>query len=1035
MSSPTAEQQKAIDTRGKNIIVSAGAGSGKTFVLKERVLKEVQNETSVENLVILTFTKNAAMEMKERIRKIIGEHPELAGEAEKVDSAYITTFDSYSSSLVKKYNYLLGMNKNFKIIDENIVKTEIRNIIDEIFDSYYENPTPLFNEFMDKNCYKNDTEIKKSILNIYGILTSFIGKDEYLDTYIDEHYKDEYLDKMLEEYNNVIFDKVSELIPLYEDLIEYTLNEKAIITNKDYMENIINATTIDELRDALSGSLARANKGYYEEGYKDIKDLISEREKVLKLLVKYPEKELKTQYLSTKNSLIIIIDILKKIDEKITLFKEEHNSYEFNDIAFKAIELVRDHEDVRNEIKNNIYEIMIDEYQDTNDIQDTFISYIANNNVYMVGDVKQSIYRFRNANPYLFKKNYDDYKDGVLGYRIDLTKNFRSRGEVIYNINDLFSIIMTDLIGGAKYKQEHQMGHGNLTYDENEMENYDYNMQVLKYDSENTNYKDEDIEAYIIANDIKKHMSNHEYAFGEKGLQPLSYSDFAILVDKSTNFDTLKKTLESFGIPAVIEKDVSIKEDDEILIIKNIINLLISIKKQDYGISFKHSFISIARSYICDMNDEDIFDIFVNKKDYKETDLYKKAFELSKIIDGLSNKEIITTIINEFDIINKLITVSDVNDRLMRLEYFINQATSLNDFGMDIYELNEFFDDILNNDEDIKARGKSVTSNAVTIMTIHGSKGLEYNFVYLPYLGSNFISNKDKPRYNLSKKYGFILPYYEEGIDNTFIYNLNTENEKLEILSEKIRLLYVAITRAKEQFIMINKVNPKITPENTFDEMTLRKCSSYADIINYLGNFFSKYTTSIDINTLGLDKKEDITTSNYKELIDESNTVITVNPINIDNILLESKHFSKEFNNILDKDTKYKMDLGTKLHYILEIYDFKNNNLNSLHISDKEKEIITNFLKHPEIKNIANGITYKEHQIKYNKDGNEYHGVIDLLVEYDDHFDIIDYKTSETDSPEYINQLNGYKDYILEKYNKPTNIYLYSLFKDELVKL
>ena len=105
MSSPTAEQQKAIDTRGKNIIVSAGAGSGKTFVLKERVLKEVQNETSVENLVILTFTKNAAMEMKERIRKIIGEHPELAGEAEKVDSAYITTFDSYSSSLVKKYNY------------------------------------------------------------------------------------------------------------------------------------------------------------------------------------------------------------------------------------------------------------------------------------------------------------------------------------------------------------------------------------------------------------------------------------------------------------------------------------------------------------------------------------------------------------------------------------------------------------------------------------------------------------------------------------------------------------------------------------------------------------------------------------------------------------------------------------------------------------------------------------------------------------------------------------------------------------------
>ena len=1036
MSSPTAEQQKAIDTRGKNIIVSAGAGSGKTFVLKERVLKEVQNETSVENLVILTFTKNAAMEMKQRIRKIIGEHPELAAESEKVDSAYITTFDSYASSLVKKYNYLLGMSKNFKIIDANIVKTEIRNIIDEIFDDYYTNPTPEFDDFINSNCYKNDEGLKKNILALYEILNNFISKREYLDTYISKHYTSKYIDEKLEEYNQVVFEKRDELLPLYEELLEYTLNENAIATNQTYITAVTYASSIDELQVALSGSLARANKGYYDEGYKDVKALITEREKVLKTLVKYPERELKTQYLSTKNSLEIIIEILKKIDERITKFKDEHNSYEFSDIAFKAIELVANHKDVREEIKNHIYEIMIDEYQDTNDIQDTFISYIANNNVYMVGDVKQSIYRFRNANPYLFKKNYDDYKDGVLGYRIDLTKNFRSRGEVIQNINDLFSFIMTDLIGGAKYEQEHKMGHGNLTYDANEMKDYDYNMQVIKYNPEGTNYKDDDIESYIIAKDILKHMNNNEYAYHEEtGLTPLSYSDFAILVDKSTNFDTVKKTLESFGIPAVIEKDVSIKEDDEILIIKNLINLLICIKNKDYGISFKHSFISIARSYICDMNDEDIFDIFVNGKDFKTTVLYTKALKISELIDGLSNKEIITTLINEFDIINKLTTITDVNDRLMRLEYFINQATSLNDFGMDIYELNEYFDDILNNDDDIKARGKSVTSNAVTIMTIHGSKGLEYNFVYLPFLQSSFKTNKDTPRYNLNKKYGFIIPYYDDGIDNTFMYNLNTENEKLEILSEKIRLLYVAITRAKEQFIMINKVNPKVSPVDSFDELTLKKCNNFGDIINYLGNFFSKYSSTIDVNTLGLDDKKEVTASNYKNLIDESNTTISVKPLEIENVLLENKHFSKEFNDIMTKDTKYKMDLGTRLHYILEIYDFKNDNLNELNISDKEKEIITNFLKNDEVKNIKNGRTFKEHLIKYNKDGNDYEGIIDLLVEYDDHFDIIDYKTSETDSPEYIKQLNGYKDYIVSKYNKPTNIYLYSLFNDEFVKL
>lgn len=489
--------------------------------------------------------------------------------------------------------------------------------------------------------------------------------------------------------------------------------------------------------------ICRAYKGYYDESSSTVREKIKGICKELTNYLSEDKDTLINHLKSTKNNTMIIIDILKELDKRIRKFKDEHNSYEFSDIALKAIELVRDHEDVRNEIKYNTYEIMIDEYQDTNDIQEEFISYIQNNNVYMVGDIKQSIYRFRNANPYIFKKKYDDYAKNNNGFKIDLNKNFRSRNEVVNNINLLFDNIMFDDIGGADYKNQHEMVYGNKGYLEH-VDNENYDMEILSYNTHDTEYKNIEAEAFIIARDILDRMNKGEAVtyIDQDGMKsrPIEFQDFCILVDKSKHFELLKKILEYHNIPTTIYKDISIKDEDEIYILKNLINLIIKVKMNKFDSDFIHYYMSIARSYVFKMNDEELYEIIRNKS-FRETELYKLALEISKSIDGLSNKEILFNIINKFDIVNKLALVGDVDERLTKLEYFINNANNLNNFGMNIYELSNYFDVILNSDDDIKmATNKDSLSNSVKIMTIHASKGLEYPYVYLPYLNNNFKS-------------------------------------------------------------------------------------------------------------------------------------------------------------------------------------------------------------------------------------------------------------------------------------------------------
>ena len=279
------------------------------------------------------------------------------------------------------------------------------------------------------------------------------------------------------------------------------------------------------------------------------------------------------------------------------------------------------------------------------------------------------------------------------------------------------------------------------------------------------------------------------------------------------------------------------------------------------------------------------------------------------------------------------------------------------------------------------------------------------------------------------------VPYnIDDLVGKIFTAKLNDYNEKKETISEKIRLLYVAITRAKEKFILIKQNETDIRSVVNPKESDILGCKSYNDLVNLTNSFFSKYSRVIDLDSIGLTKDYN-TSSNNKYNIDNSNETITITPLRFNSVLQENKHFSKPMHTLIDKELRNTLDMGTYMHYVFEVNNFKDMNIDELDISNEVKEKVLNFLKHDEVKNISNAKVYKEHEIRFMKDGSIYHGFIDLLVEYDDYFDIIDYKLSNTGSEEYVLQLNGYKEYIESKYHKPVNIYLYSINKDEFKKL
>lgn len=1026
----TNEQQLAIKHEGENIIVSAGAGSGKTAVLSERVLRKLKSGVGIKQLLILTFTKAAAAEMRERIRANIKKNPDLASQLLELDGAYITTFDSYSLSLVKKYHYLLNVSKNIQIGEASVFTIRENEFLDEILMRRYENPTSNFTKLIYDFCTKDDDSLKKSILKINHALDLRYDKVEYLTSYIDTFYQPDTIESYCQLYVSKLFSLQEEMQSIIESLCPL-LEEKVSEKVYSFYRKFLDSKTYDEMVGSLDERAPQTPRNS-EDDVKAYFAKLSELRKRAKDYLVYPSyQEMKDAIWATEGYAKEIVSILLELDQKMMELKHEEDTYDFTDISKMAIQLLLDHPDIKEEVKQSFQEIMIDEYQDTSDLQETFISLIANHNVYMVGDIKQSIYRFRNANPYIFKEKYENYQKGIDGFKIDLNKNFRSRKEVLDNVNLMFDLLMDSIVGGADYKASHRMVFGNNSYEEQGKSDTSHQMEVYRYDyDKSSEYNKEEIEAFWIAQDIKKKIESGYlvYNFKEENAKPrpCKYQDFVIMLDRSTNFGLYKKIFTYFGIPLAVKKDESIKSTTDLLLFSNILTFIFKIYHHEYDTMYYHTYASIARSFLFSLSDQEIFQTITGKR-ITESSIYQLAEPIAKELDGLSTTELLDRILTAFSYYEKLLCVGDIDSALARIDNLKRIAKGFESIGMTPSMFQEYLVELTENDQlDLKYKVSEDASNAVQIMTIHASKGLEFPICYFASLDVKFNMRDMNDRFLYDNKTGIITPYFKEGIGDTILKSLYKERYTMEEVSEKIRLFYVAVTRAKEKMIF---VLPSREWDKGTDYDSKVSWSSLADMLDSIRDVLSPYTLSIDLKEIPLTHayhtltKKEYPTS-FSHYVEEEIS-IPVKPIG-------QERFSKTTSHILSKQELRAMKFGEHMHEVFESIDILHPNLEKL--SKFEKEKVTLFLKHDIVRNAPQAV-YQEYEFMTELDGKMQHGIIDLLLQYENRYVIIDYKLKEVTDEAYRKQLDGYKKYIYQKTGKPVEAYLYSILDDRMVAM
>ena len=1003
----TKEQEEAIYQKGKNIIVSAGAGSGKTAVLTERVITHLKEGVSIDRLLILTFTNAAAAEMKDRIRKKIKENENLLDNLDKLDNAYITTFDAYALSLVKKYSHILNIQKDIKIADNTFIDIKKEEILNQIFEKNYKQENKLFLKLINDFSLKDDKEIFQNLLTLYNKINNIFDKEIYLKNYINNYYTEENIEKHIKEYEKYLKEKIKIIKNIEKKLSLYV---DGTYIEKLQLEKLYNSSTYNEIKENIETKLPRLPSNTEEEA-KNIKKELTKEIKALEELTKYENiKEIKETIFKTKDYASIITEILLELNNKLKEFKNRNNIYEFIDISNMAINLLKENKEVRELLKENYYEILIDEYQDTNDLQEMFVSLIEKNNVYMVGDIKQSIYRFRNTNPILFKDKYNLYAQGKEGLKIDLNKNFRSRDQVLTGINYLFDYIMDENIGGAEYRLSHRMIYGNKTYEKANKENY--KLEILNYIDED-DFTKEEIEIFTVANDIKNKINSGYEIMDKESWTPrkVKYEDFAILMDRSSSFEKYKKIFEYLKIPLNIYRDKSITDNVDILLIKNIYNLIISIYNKKYDNTFKYSYMSISRSYLFETNDNEIISTLNN---IKETKIYQICKNLAQSIEETTNYE--------------LIKEGNIHEHITTLDSIKKIAENQDELGYTPIDFYNYLNEVLEKGLDIKVKINKGNKSAVKIMTIHASKGLEYPVCYYTGLSKKFNIDDLKNKFYFDKKYGIITPYIDEKENQTIIKDLLKNEYIKEEISEKLRLFYVALTRAREKMIIVTSIKEKdIQTKNVIDDNIRLSYRSFKDIIDSASTLLEDYIMNVDNESLNLTKKYNF--SNKKITLDKfkDGKIIKVEVPNIETKEIETKQFSKKIDKLLTKEEYKNIKIGLHMHELFENFDFQQ--IDYTNLNDFEKQKIKAFINTKILENTKE--IYKEHEFIDEQN----HGVIDLLLIKEKENIIVDYKLKNIKDKSYNEQLNGYKKYIEKITNKNTKIYLYSILDEKLEEI
>lgn len=1001
----TDAQRQAFSAKKGNFLISAGAGSGKTSVLTERIYELVKSgEVKLQNLLVLTFTNKAAQEMKGRVRDLIKGDPATAALAPEVEAASIMTFDAFALSLVKKHHYELNLSQDIEVVDASIFSVEKKKLLDETLDRYYAaflaGESPLFGDLVYHYAIKDDHDLKDFIIAVDDLGDRQADKKAFFASFLSTHFDEAYITKSLHDFEAMIREGLNEIIEQAKS--GYSEAELAD-ADIDFVSEILATPDYDTLYSKMRDLpyVRKANKVGDEADTKLHQKLAKRYKELRGDLVVGDSATIRARYLQTEPYLGLILQILNELDEQLNAFKRHYGAFDFYDIATLAREVAKIPA-INQELKARYSYIMIDEYQDTSDLQEAFIATLANNNLFAVGDIKQSIYRFRNANPSIFSSRFDAFSHHEGGELITLAENFRSRSTVLNDINLIFQSLMSKEVGGVDYSSGQALIYGNKSYDATELSE-DHHLEIDEYDPVE-GLEPGQTEASLIAQDIQEKVQSGYLVADKGGSRPCRYSDFAILIDRKKDFVLYKKTFTQYKIPLIATDLGETSSEDVVIVLKNLSRLSYFLKTNPADPGVPHLFASLARSFVFHYDDEAIYHA-IKDATYPSFPFYLtlKA-HVEELNDG-NLEDVLNFFIVEFGILEKLPSLGDTKANYERLQGFLGLAKTMGRFGWGLSELVSYFSDLDKYDVEMSLETSETEPTSVALMSIHASKGLEFPIVYYPGLMGKFNLRDTAGNFLASNRYGLILPVNDNLEAKNIFHFLSKNYEVGEEISEKLRLFYVALTRAKEKIILLRPASPE--PKIPLAPIGAR----YFNDFLLLWNPAPSYIHHVTLHSLTL----------TPALTPIASFALNFKSVLVPAIQEAGARASKLSPDLPDEGA---LRYGEKLHRYLELADFKSRDVSW--IKDREDQaLIAKVLALPLFQNVAKAKLYHEYAF-YDEKAN-LHGVIDLLCVYEDHIDLVDYKAKDIDDPAYLKQLAAYTSYLNQVFKQPVSAYLLSI--------
>ena len=804
----TPQQNNAITARGRNILVSAAAGSGKTAVLVERVIKKItdsKNPVDIDKLLIVTFTNNAASEMKFRITKSLKEilrkepfNQNAQRQLNLMPNAKICTIDSFCINLVRENFFELGINQDFTNLDENeasLLEDEIiSNLTDELFENNDEEFIKLVEQFNTPGNEKPFINAVKKVRRFiyaqpfpyswaYKMSELYNSNTAFENSKWFEYIKDEadYLISIAKKCvnNNLALLNQIDDSKLNEKFENLFLNDKSLIDN---VSDLLN-TSWDDLVKLGVPSFARlvSTAKLDEELASEIKANRNTYTNIIKKEIPAFLICSKEDYVKSLNTLYPIIkkliDFVKIVDARLMVEKNERNSYSFSDTEHFAINLLFTPDgdkiikkELADRLSAEFEEILVDEYQDTNEAQDLLFAYLSNgHNLFTVGDVKQSIYRFRLAMPNIFnsrRKLYTDYNpnDNEKSSKIILDKNFRSSKGICEYVNFIFSKVMSERVGELDYDAQNRLNFG-ADYKKNDIPSAQIHiLDGAKGEETDTR------EAMQIAKLIRKKIDSKEQIKDGDEYRDIRYSDFAILFRSMKNHvDSYVEVFTDMSIPVQCDNSSNLFENNEI---KLILSLLRTIDNPTKDISLLSTMMSPVYAFTADElaqirienKRKNFYFSVVNSQNKKVLNFLEDIKNLKKLSVTMSVSNFIRYLVENKGIVAFINAMGNGEQRYQNILALISFAQKF-DSGVNIglTSFIRYIDKIIDTDKGIDS--KSIVSgkdDAVTIMTVHHSKGLEFPICILAGAARNYNTGELTENLLINTVYGFGLKVHNE---------------------------------------------------------------------------------------------------------------------------------------------------------------------------------------------------------------------------------------------------------------------------------